>query len=70
MINGKCKIKQKWIKKKDKSRLISKETWMPFKLFPEKNIFKVQWLKFSKIGPKNAEIAVLEQLEPKILFVT
>ena len=43
---------------------------MPFKLFPEKNIFKVQWLKFSKIGPKNAEIAVLEQLEPKILFVT
>ena len=26
MINGKCKIKQKWMKKKDKSRLISKET--------------------------------------------
>ena len=39
MINGKCKIKQKRIKQKDESRLISKETQMPFKLFPENNIF-------------------------------
>ena len=37
MINGKFKIKQKQIKQKDKSRLISREIGMPFKLFPEKN---------------------------------
>ena len=30
----------------------------------------VKWLKFIKIGTKNAEIGVLEQLEPKIFFAT
>ena len=43
---------------------------MPFKLYPEKKeyLHKIHWLRFIQIGPKNAEIAVLEQLEPKIFF--
>ena len=37
MIKGKYKAKEKRSKWKDESRLISKETRMPFKLYPEKN---------------------------------
>ena len=41
---------------------------MSSKLCPEKKVSRIQCLKFIQIGPKNAEIAVLEQLEPKIFF--
>ena len=37
MIKGKCQITQKRNKQKNESRLISKETLMPFKLYPENN---------------------------------
>ena len=70
MIKGKCKINKKPSKLKDKTRLIPKETWVPFKLYPEEYLHRIQWLNFIKIGPKNAEIVVLEQPEPKISFTT
>ena len=43
---------------------------MPFKLYPEEYLHRIQWLNFIKIGPKNTEIVVLEQPEPKIFFTT
>ena len=33
-------------------------------------LHKVQWLKFIKIGLKSGEIAVPEQLKPKIFLAT
>ena len=57
--------------KTEQTERISKETRMPFKLYPQKNnLHKIPWLKFIKISPKNAEIAVPEQLEAKFFFAT